>query len=135
MVREAVILYLCRVLEADKKMIIFCDEKKQCHKIHLALNLLKIKSVELNGNLTQEQRMSAYEKFKGNTKIMIATDLASRGLDFDSIDLVINMNPQSDSAKFIHRVGRTCRKNKEGESITLVSAEEVGIFKKTIKEI
>ena len=56
---------------------------------------------------------------------MIATDLAARGLDFDSIDLVINLNPQNETAKFVHRIGRAGRNNKEGESITLVSAEEV----------
>ena len=66
---------------------------------------------------------------------MIATDLAARGLDFDSIDLVINLNPQNETAKFVHRIGRAGRNNKEGESITLVSAEEVQIFKKNLKEI
>ncbi len=66
---------------------------------------------------------------------MIATDLAARGLDFDSIDIVINLNPQKETPKFVHRIGRAGRKGKEGESITLVSAEEVPILKKCFKEI
>jgi ATP-dependent RNA helicase DDX47/RRP3 len=66
--------------------------------------------VNINGQLSQQQRLAALNKFKsGDKNILIATDVASRGLDIPNVDLVINFDIPSNSKDYIHRVGRTAR--------------------------
>lgn len=72
--------------------------------------------------MTQVQRLGALTKFKsGEKKILIATDVASRGLDIPNVDLVINYDIPQNTKDYIHRVGRTARAGKAGKAITMVS--------------
>jgi ATP-dependent RNA helicase DeaD len=92
-------------------------------------------SVVINGNLTQNQRDWAMNKFvNGRRRILVATDLAGRGLDIDGITHIINLDVPQDPYNYFHRIGRTGRAGKKGIAITLVSPEQRSNFKK-IQEI
>lgn len=83
---------------------------------------LGFKAVAISGNLNQTQRIGALSKFKsGSRNILIATDVASRGLDIPDVDLVINYELPNDPKTYIHRIGWTARAGKSGRAITLVS--------------
>jgi superfamily II DNA/RNA helicase len=74
----------------------------------------------LHGDVPQFKRENAYRKFKeGRLKILVATNVAARGLDFPDIDLVIQTEPPNNTEPYIHRSGRTARKGKEGSCVTL----------------
>jgi len=81
--------------------------------------------------LSQQQRLTALNKFKlGERQILIATDVASRGLDIPAVDLVINFDIPSNSKDYIHRVGRTARAGKSGRAITIVTQYDIEILQK-----
>lgn len=132
-IRQAVLVYLLKRLKY-KKCIVFLKRKSDCHKLYLACTLLKIVVVELHGNLIQSDRNAAVEKFTNNDCVMLATDLAARGLDFQNVDYVINLEMPSELTKYIHRIGRTARAGSLGSCITLVSDSEMVNFKKLIKK-
>lgn len=91
-------------------------------KLALILRNLNFKAVNINGQLTQTQRLSALNKFKANERnILIATDVASRGLDIPEVDLVMNYDIPQHSKDYVHRVGRTARAGKTGRAITFVT--------------
>ena len=86
------------------------------------MNNLGFKAVNIHGQLSQSQRLQALNKYKaGERSIMIATDVASRGLDIPSVDLVINYDIPTNSKDYIHRVGRTARAGNSGRAITVVT--------------
>lgn len=90
------------------------------------LRNLNFKAVNINGQLSQPQRLAAMNKFKtGERSILIATDVASRGLDIPAVDLVINFDIPSNPKDYIHRVGRTARAGKSGRAITIVTQYDV----------
>merc|ERR1719482_2684515 len=81
--------------------------------------------------MTQAQRLGALGDFKaGGQRILICTDVASRGLDIPSVDLVINCDIPKNSKDYIHRVGRTARAGRSGRAITMVTQYDVETFQK-----
>ena len=87
--------------------------------------------MNLNGKLSQQQRLNALNRFKANDRnILIATDVASRGLDIPCVDVVINFDIPANSKDYVHRVGRTARAGKTGKAVTLVTQYDVEIFQK-----
>lgn len=111
---------------AGQKAIIFTSTCNQSTKLALMLRNLNFKAVNINGQLTQPQRLAALNKFKaGERSILIATDVASRGLDIPMVDLVINYDMPSNPKDYIHRVGRTARAGKSGRAITVVTQYDV----------
>ncbi|CAK9293574.1 unnamed protein product, partial [Gordionus sp. m RMFG-2023] len=102
--------------------IIFTSSCKKCQVLHSLLKRLGIPNLPIHSNLTQKQRLVALTKFKsGLIRILIATDLASRGLDIPKVDLVLNHTVPSSPEDYVHRVGRTARAGREGISVTLIS--------------
>jgi ATP-dependent RNA helicase DDX47/RRP3 len=98
-------------------------------KLALILRNLNFKAVNINGQLTQTQRLNALNRFKtGERQILIATDVASRGLDIPEVDLVINYDIPQHSKDYVHRVGRTARAGKTGKAITMVTQYDVETF-------
>jgi ATP-dependent RNA helicase RhlE len=78
-----------------------------------------------------DQRLSALDKFKtGETPVMVATDLAARGLDVPDVTHVVNYDVPQSLEDYIHRVGRTARASKDGEAVTLVGPEELLIMRR-----
>ncbi|GJU87158.1 DEAD-box ATP-dependent RNA helicase 10-like protein [Tanacetum coccineum] len=95
---------------------------------HLALMLrnLGLRAIPISGQMTQTKRLGALNKFKaGECNILICTDVASRGLDIPSVDMVINYDVPTNSKDYIHRVGRTARAGRSGVAISLVNQYEL----------
>ncbi|MCB0392926.1 MAG: DEAD/DEAH box helicase [Bdellovibrionales bacterium] len=113
--------------ENAKQVIIFTNFKGQVFRIANFLNDNGYHAVGISSMLTQNQRNRVLEQFKGEseTNIMVATDLAARGLDIKGVDLVINYELPDDSENYIHRIGRTGRAGKTGTAYSLVGEKDV----------
>lgn len=113
------------VLGGVRSIIIFTDTCTSCSELELTLAELKFPVCALHGLMTLDQRTYNMKLFKTyQARILVATDLASRGLDIDTVDLVVNYNVPSTPDDYIHRVGRTCRAGRDGCAITFVEAPE-----------
>ncbi|MEG1301385.1 MAG: DEAD/DEAH box helicase, partial [Erysipelotrichaceae bacterium] len=113
--------------------MIFCNTKKMVDELTDELNACGLKSIGLHGDMKQSIRTRVMEQFKnGNYPILIATDVAARGIDVDNIELVVNYDIPQDNEYYIHRVGRTGRAGREGKAITLVTGRKQQDF---IREI
>ncbi|OMJ71642.1 hypothetical protein SteCoe_30080 [Stentor coeruleus] len=112
-------------------VIIFTETSVNASRLTLVLNKLGMKAVALYGKLSQDKRLESLNKFKGKGRnILVATEVASRGLDIPSVDIVINYDVPVQSKNYIHRVGRTARAGKSGRAITLVTQYDVVLFQK-----
>lgn len=131
--REPILAALiCRTFH-DHCMI-FVQRKRQAHRLHILLGLLGIKAGELHGNLTQQQRLESLKQFKEEQiDVLIATDVAARGLDIVGVKTVINFNMPLSTEHYIHRVGRTARAGRAGISVSLADERERKLVKDIIK--
>ena len=103
-------------------VLIFAEKKQDVDAIHEFLLLKSVEAVSIHGGKTQEERTWAVDKFKAQEKdILVATDIASKGLDFPDIQHVINYDMPEDIENYVHRIGRTGRKNKTGMATTFVN--------------
>jgi len=104
-----------------KQTIVFFDTKVTAHRLMILCGLCGIKCAELHGNLTQTQRLTALEDFrKGEVDVLLATDLAARGLDIARVKTVINFEMPNQVESYVHRIGRTARAGRGGRSCTLI---------------
>lgn len=125
--------YLIHLLSKfmGNSIIIFTDTTANATKLTLMLSKLSYSAVALFGKLTQNKRFEALNKFKSKGRnILVATDVASRGLDIPSVDLVINYDVPQHSKNYIHRVGRTARAGRSGRAISLVTQYDVQLFQR-----
>ncbi len=112
--------------------IIFCRTRRECKEVSSKLMRDGYNADALHGDLSQSQRDYVMEKFrKKNLEILVATDVAARGLDVDNITHIINYNLPDDNEVYVHRSGRTARANKKGDSIIIATSRNL----KKIKEI
>ena len=131
--RAAILLLLCTTL-FKQKVIIFFRHKVFAHKMRILFGLFDLKAGELHGNLSQEQRVAALESFRdGKIDFLLATDVASRGLDIKAIDTVINYEAPQSHEIYLHRVGRTARAGRQGRSITLAGEADRKVVKAAVK--
>lgn len=115
---------LVNMLQDDsfEKVIIFTETKRTANKLNQQLINRKLKSDVIHGNKSQNYRTKAIEKFKkGESKILIATDVAARGIDIKDISHVINYQLPMTMDSYIHRIGRTGRAGKTGKAFTFVN--------------
>lgn len=118
---------LCRLLDAeiDGKLIIFCRTKKGVDDLSIALSSRGYMAEGLHGDLSQTQRDRVMKKFReGGADILIATDVAARGLDIDNITHVINFDIPQDPESYVHRIGRTGRAGNTGTAMTFITPRE-----------
>jgi ATP-dependent RNA helicase DDX47/RRP3 len=102
--------------------IIFVDTQKHAQRLAFVLRALAFSAVCIHGGMGQPKRLAALTKFKsGDRTILVATDVASRGLDIPRVDLVINYDIPSNGKDYVHRVGRTARAGRAGRALNLVS--------------
>lgn len=123
-----------RLLEyyQPKLCLIFCNTKKKVDEVTEVLKQHGYQAEGLHGDMSQAQRDVAMNHFRnGSTNILIATDVAARGIDVDDVEAVINYDIPQDIEYYVHRIGRTGRAGRKGRSFTFVSGKE--IFK--IREI
>lgn len=117
---------------AGRSAIIFTRTVNETQRIAILLRSLGFGAIPLHGQLSQSARLGALNKFRaGSREILVATDVAARGLDIPSVDIVFNYDLPPDSKTYIHRVGRTARAGKSGHAISIVTQYDVEIFKRT----
>jgi superfamily II DNA/RNA helicase len=108
-----------------KTIIIFASTKSKVKELEKELAKLKMNVSAIHSDLTQDQRNDVLRNFKSRKlQILVATDILSRGIDIDSIELVINFDVPSDAEDYIHRVGRTARAESTGVALTFVSSQD-----------
>ncbi|MDF2736761.1 MAG: DEAD-box ATP-dependent helicase [Nitrososphaeraceae archaeon] len=129
--------YLCDLIKQsnNNQIVIFTSTKHKAEQ--LAMNLRKkelLKVTALHGDLSQRQRNYAMHKFRNEQEqILVATDIAARGIDIPSIKYVINYDIPRDPLTYFHRIGRTARANSDGKAISLVAIEKISDFEKILK--
>lgn len=121
-------------LEEDFYGIIFCQTKAETEVLSSELNNKGIAAEYLHGDIAQKSRETILNRFKSQkSKLLVATDVAARGIDVDNLTHVINFSvPESDEA-YTHRCGRTGRKGQTGKAITLAVSNEVGRLKRIMR--
>ncbi|KAK8853175.1 ATP-dependent rRNA helicase RRP3 [Kwoniella newhampshirensis] len=128
--KDAHLLYLANELSSSS-MIIFTRTVNDAQRLSIILRRLGFPAIPLHGQMSQSMRLASLNKFKsGGRSILVATDVASRGLDIPLVDLVINYDMPTNSKDYVHRVGRTARAGRSGKSITLVTQYDVEILQR-----
>jgi len=125
---------LDRLLSEDdcKTAIVFTRTKHRAKRLAIQLSKQGLRSVALQGNMSQGQRDRAMSGFRdGRFDILVATDIAARGLDVAGVDYVINFDPPSTPETYTHRIGRTGRSEESGKACTLVTREDSGWVRDT----
>ncbi len=112
-------------IENPRLGLIFCNTKRKTDEVVSALQANGIFADGLHGDMKQAQRDSVLHKFRqGTIEILVATDVAARGLDVDDIDLVINYDFPQDPEQYVHRIGRTARAGREGKSYAFIGRRD-----------
>jgi len=103
------------------KLAVFCQTKRLCDKVAASLVELGVDAAAIHGDLPQVSRERALRKFaEGRLAVLVATDVAARGLDIDDIGAVIHYDPPKDAKEYLHRSGRTARAGRDGWAVTMV---------------
>lgn len=109
-----------------KRIIVFSSTKDKVKDIVKYLNKNGLKAQGISSNLEQKEREEVLRGFKsGRIRLLVATDVMSRGIDIKEINMVINYDCPTDAEDYVHRVGRTARANTKGEAITLVNPKDM----------
>lgn len=109
-----------------KSILIFSSTKKKVSEIVRALRAKKLSVAGISSDLKQSEREEVVEKFRAKqVRILVATDVMSRGIDIKEINLVINYDAPNDAEDYVHRVGRTARAETTGIALTLINREDM----------
>jgi ATP-dependent RNA helicase RhlE len=113
--------------EEPGSTLVFVNTKRAVDQLARQLRGMAVPVVSMHGDMTQQARERALHRFEeGHVGVLVATDVAARGLDLERITLVINYDPPKDDKGYVHRVGRTARAGRAGTSITFVTPEQLG---------
>lgn len=119
---------ICRIMDVDLPPVslIFCRTKKGADELARTFNNRGYAADALHGDMSQRERDNVMERFrKGNVSILVATDLAARGLDIDMVTHVFNFDIPEDPDSYVHRIGRTGRAGRDGIAITMVEPRQI----------
>ena len=123
--------------EAVKNAVIFCNRKRDIAELIKSLTRHGFSAVALHGDMTQSARLEALQRFKdGEVPLMIASDVAARGLDIAGLSHVFNFDVPSHAEDYVHRIGRTGRAGKSGRAFTIAASQDdikyIGFIEKLI---
>lgn len=130
--------YLYYLLEefTDKKVMVFCNSKDCLRRLVSVLKLLNLPPIALHADLDQKRRMKAIESFTSRSSgILLASDVAARGLDICDVDLVVHYQVPRTTETYVHRSGRTARGVKTGSTVVFVDSTEGYYYDKLIKAV
>ena len=121
-------MFLLTEANLDKTAIIFCNRTSTADYLHHLLRLLDHRVTSLHSKLPQRQRIDNLARFRASAaRVLVATDVAARGLDIPEVSLVVNYDIPRDPDDYIHRVGRTARAGRGGEAVTFVGQRDVDL--------
>lgn len=134
-IRLATLILLCKnTPHYSNRTIIFFRQKALAHRARIVFSLLALSAGELHGSMSQDQRLAAVTSFKnGTTSYLLATDLASRGLDIKNVAAVINYEAPQSHEIYVHRVGRTARAGRAGHACTLAAETDRKVVKAAVR--
>lgn len=128
--KDTYLIYLVNEF-AGKSCIIFSRTVIEAQRVAILLRTLGFGAIPLHGQLSQQARLGALNKFRAGTRdILVATDVAARGLDIPNVDVVLNFDLPQDSKTYVHRVGRTARAGKSGIAVSLVTQYDIELYKR-----
>ena len=112
--------------ETPSSVIIFCNTKRMCEVVAKRIEMNGLKCDFLIGDLPQKKRLEILKNVKaGNVAVLVATDVAARGIDVDDLAMVINYDLPNEAENYVHRIGRTARAGKSGKAYTFCSEQDV----------
>ena len=123
---------LARILQAEGRglTIVFCRTKRTCDQVATTLTTKGFAAAAVHGDLGQSQRERAMRAFRsGKVDVLVATDVAARGLDVDDVTHVVNYECPEDEKAYLHRIGRTGRAGRDGVAVTFVDWADLGRWK------
>lgn len=124
--KDKVLCQLIREREEYKSILVFTSAKAKVSSITRALNRAKLPAKGISSNLDQSEREEVLRGFRSRRiRILVATDVMSRGIDIKEINMVINYDAPSDAEDYVHRIGRTARANTKGEAVTLINQKDM----------
>lgn len=118
---------LCRLIDymCPKRALVFCNTKRKVDQLTLLLKRRGYSAEGLHGDLSQQQRDRVMELFRsGNLDLLLATDVAARGIDVDDVGIVFNYDLPQEMEYYVHRIGRTGRAGKKGKAVSLINTRE-----------
>ena len=128
--------HLCNFIKSrdEKQTIVFAATKQRTQRLAIELKQQGLKAITIHGDLSQKQRDDSMHRFRtGSEDILVATDIAARGIDVPAIGHVINYDIPDDPMIYFHRIGRTARAGGTGKAISLVSQDRVDDFTRILK--
>ncbi|MBX3173837.1 MAG: DEAD/DEAH box helicase [Gemmatimonadaceae bacterium] len=133
--KSSLLTHLVSEMEADDSVLVFTRTKHGADRVVRHLEHEGVHADALHADKSQAQRDQALKRFKdGKTRVLVATDIAQRGLDISGITHVINYDVPQQAEDYVHRIGRTGRAAKEGDAFTFMSTEEIGMVR-TIERV
>jgi len=119
---------LIELVNAERGLtLVFVNTKRKVESLARQLRSEGVPTVTMHGDMTQQAREKALQRFEGkHVGVLVATDVAARGLDLDDITLVVNYDPPLEDKGYVHRVGRTARAGRTGTSVTFVTPDQQG---------
>ena len=128
--KEAIVMTLLSRTFANQRVIVFARTKARAHRLKVIAGLVGLAAAELHGDMTQAQRLASLETFRtGEAQLLIATDVAARGLDIASVSAVVSLDAPRDVAAYLHRCGRTARAGAAGTAVTLAEEKDRPLLK------
>nr|CAG4713593.1 unnamed protein product [Naegleria fowleri] len=128
--KEQYLVYLLNE-NPGKRILVFAGQNATCIMLSIMLRSLKFPAVPLSGHMDETHRQHCLRKFiSGDRPILVATDIAARGLDIPLVEIVINFDIPAHSKEYVHRVGRTARIGNQGLAITFVTQYDLQYFQK-----